>query len=385
MGKALKPLKRNNMFHKFKATVIGLLYRHTLKRIFFLQDPEKVHDRFTRASRVLGSKKFIQWLTKKSFDFKDSSLSQKIAGIDFQNPIGLSAGFDKDGHFTQILPDVGFGYMQIGSVTAKPYEGNPKPRLYRLKRSRALVVYYGLKNEGVKSIVSRMLKQKKRFPYSFSIAKTNCDSSADTMSGIKDYVMSLKELEKTSLADFYTINISCPNTFGGEPFTDAKRLKKLLQAISRLKIKKPIFLKMPINTAWKDFKSLLDLAVEYKITGVVIGNLQKNHKDKKVMDPIPSHIRGGISGKPCQKLSDALISKTYKEYGDQLVIVGVGGVFSVEDAWQKIRKGASLVQLITGMIFQGPQLIGQINQGLSQKLKEEGFNSIAEAVGSAHR
>ncbi|MFT7184535.1 MAG: dihydroorotate dehydrogenase [Oceanicoccus sp.] len=324
---------------------------------------------------MAGKSKFVKWLTRKTFYYGNPILSQTIAGVKFENSVGFSAGFDKDGHFTQILPDVGFGFMQIGSVTGDAYEGDPKPRLTRLKKSKGIVVYYGLKNEGVKAVIARLKTKEKRFPYSFSIAKTNCDATANTEEGIKDYVTSLKALEKTNLADFYTINISCPNTFGGEPFTDAARLKKLLTAISKLKIKKPIFIKMPINSSWKEFKSLLDIAIDFKITGVVIGNLNKDHK---------MNIKGGISGKPTQKLCDALISKTYKAYGDKLIIIGVGGVFTVEDAWQKIRKGASLVQLITGMIFQGPQLIGEINQGLVKRLSEEGFESFQEAIGSAH-
>jgi dihydroorotate dehydrogenase len=373
------------MSHHMKTLIIGVVYRQFFKRIFFLQDPEKVHDRFTKASSITGRYKVMKWLTRVLFDYRDPSLSQEIAGIKFENPVGLSAGFDKDGHFTQILPDVGFGFMQIGSVTANSYDGNPKPRLTRLKKSKAIVVYYGLKNEGVSSIIKRLLNKEKRFPYSFSIAKTNCDATADTEAGIKDYIISLKALEKTNLADFYTLNISCPNTFGGEPFTDSVRLKKLLEEVGKLKIKKPIFLKMPINTPWKEFRHLLNVAVANKITGVVIGNLQKNHKDSSIKDVIPANVKGGISGKPTQKLCDSLISKTYKEFSDDLIIVGVGGVFTVDDAWQKIRKGASLVQLITGMIFQGPQLIGEINAGLVKKLKSNGFTSIDEAIGSAHR
>lgn len=372
------------MFFRVKAAVFGILYRNVLKRVFFLQDPEKVHDQFTWGARKFGSYKFVQWLTRMAFDYKDPILKQTVEGIEFEAPVGLSAGFDKDGHFTQILPDVGFGFMQIGSVTAEAYPGNPAPRLYRLKKSKALVVYYGLKNEGVKAIISRLKKQAKRFPYSISVAKTNCDATANSEAGIKDYVASLKALEQTDLADFYTINVSCPNAFGGEPFTDVPRLSRLLAAISELKIKKPIFIKMPINLPWKEFRQLLEVAVEYKINGVVIGNLQKNHNDSTIKDVIPAHVKGGISGKPTQDLCDRLISKTYKDYGDKLTIIGVGGIFSAEDAWQKIRKGATLVQLITGMIFEGPQLIGQINCGLAERLKKEGFHSISEAVGSAH-
>ncbi len=373
------------MLNRLKFLIISVLYRRLLKPILFLQDPEKVHDKFTKVGVFLGRFKCTKWIIRIFLNYRHPILKQRLAGIDFQTPIGLSAGFDKNGHLTQILPDLGFGFMQIGSITAKPYAGNPKPRLYRLKKSRALIVYYGLKNDGVKEIIKRLSKNKKTFPQSISVAKTNCKETADTQAGIKDYITSLKALEKSHVADFYTINISCPNTFGGEPFTDPIRLNKLLNAIDKLKIKKPIFIKMPINKQWKEFKHLLDIAVKHNITGVVIGNLQKDHKDPAIFDMIPPNIKGGISGKPTQKLCDSLISKTYKAYGGKLIIIGAGGVFSTEDAWEKIRKGASLVQLITGMIFNGPALIAQINEGLARRLKKEGYSSIQDLVGSAHR
>lgn len=348
-------------------------------------DPEFIHDCFVSIGSFLGRYKWSQALTRFFFLKKDPILKQKIAGVHFDNPVGLSAGFDKNGNLTQIIPDIGFSYMQIGSVTAHPYEGNPKPRLHRLKKSKGLVVYYGLKNEGVEQIINRLNKVKKRFPWSFSVAKTNSRKSATCDEGIQDYIKSLKALEASGLADFYTINISCPNTFGGEPYTEPHRLKKLLLAIEKLKIKKPIFLKMPINLKWKDFQSLLEVISKFKITGLVIGNLNKDHKDKTIVDEIPKGMKGGISGKPCQGHCDRLISKTYKSYGDQFIIIGVGGVFTLDDAWEKIRKGASLIQMITGMIFMGPQEIGLINKGLAKRLRREGYTSVSQLVGSAHR
>lgn len=348
-------------------------------------DPEFVHDRFVSIGSFLGQYRWTRAFTRFCFHWSDSSLSQKIGGLVFENPVGLSAGFDKSGKLTQIIPDIGFSYMQIGSVTAHPYEGNPRPRLRRLKKSKALVVYYGLKNDGVEVIISRLKKAKKRFPWGFSVAKTNSRNASSCEDGIKDYIASLKALESSGLADFYTINISCPNTFGGEPYVEPHRLKKLLEAIEKLKIKKPIFLKMPINLKWKDFKSLLEVISKFMITGLVIGNLNKDHKGDSINDVIPKNMKGGISGKPCQRNSDRLISKTYKDYGDQFIIIGVGGVFTVDDAWEKIRKGASLIQLITGMIYMGPQQIGEINKGIAKRLKREGYTSVSQLVGSAHR
>ena len=151
-----------------------------------------------------------------------------------------------------------------------------------------------------------------------------------------------------------------------------------------LKPKKPVFLKMPINLPWVKFKALLDLAIKYKVAGVIIGNLNKNRQDPVIKDAIPSYIKGSVSGLPTQKLSNELIAKTYKTYGQKLVIIGVGGIFSAADAYAKIQRGATLVQLITGMIYEGPQLIGDINRGLVSLLHHDGYTHLSQAIGSYH-
>ena len=362
--------------------LIKFCYTHFTKPILFRMDPEDVHDHFTRVGSVLGKLYLARKIARIFFHYKNPRLEQTLHGIIFRNPVGLSAGFDKDGNLSTILPDVGFGYMQLGSVTHKAYEGNPKPRLHRLKKSKGIVVYYGLKNIGIFKILRKLKNKKRRFPISFSVAKTNSRGAATTKLAIKDYISSLKAIKKSKLADLYTINISCPNAFGGEPFTSPEKLSKLLTAIDKLSLTAPIFIKMPINLAWQEFKSLLQVIIKHNVNGVIIGNLNKNHQHKTIKDPIPKSMEGGISGKPCEQLSNNLIEKSYKAYGKKLTIIGVGGIFSAEDAYKKIQLGASLVQLITGMIFEGPQLIGSINKGIVQLMKEDGFSSIKEAIGT---
>ena len=187
------------------------------------------------------------------------------------------------------------------------------------------------------------------------------------------------------VGDFYTINISCPNTFGGEPFTNERDLNVLLKKLSTIKTEKPVFIKMPINLSWREFDELLKIAVKYKVSGVIIGNLNKDKKDPTVTDKIPAGLKGSLSGRPTWRLSNALISKTYQKYGQKLTIVGVGGVFSGADAYEKIRRGATLVQLITGMIFEGPSLIGSINRDLIDLLKRDGYESVTQAIGAFHK
>jgi dihydroorotate dehydrogenase len=360
------------------------LYSKIIKPIFFKMDPEFVHDRITNTGKILGKFNLTKKIVNKLFNYEnDPYLHQKILDIDFYNPVGLSAGFDKNADLVNILPEVGFSYMEVGSVTLNPYAGNPKPRLYRLPKSKGLVVYYGLKNIGVHKIIDKIKNYTHdRFVMGISIAKTNCKDTSTTEGGINDYFGAMRELENKNIGKFYTINISCPNTFGGEPFTTPDKLDALLQKIAELKIKKPVFVKMPINLDWQEFRQLLDVIVKYEISGVVIGNLTKDKTSNLIKDEIPENIKGGISGKPTWELSNNLIKQTFKNYKDKLIIIGVGGIFDAKDAYQKIKYGASLLQMITGMIYEGPQTIGKINKGLVELLKQEGYNNISEAIGA---
>jgi dihydroorotate dehydrogenase len=365
---------------------IKFTYQHLLKPVLFLFDPERIHNLFHLVGKSLGRYSFTRNFTRKIFYYSNAALEQEILGIKFKNPVGVSEGFDKDANLVRILPAVGFGFMQIGSITLHPYEGNSKPRLYRLKKSKAIIVNYGLKNIGVNKIIEKLKKIKLHdFPLSISVAKTNCKETADIKKGIEDYYACLDRLLEENIGDFYTINISCPNAFGGETYAEAERLNLLLKRLKTLNVTKPLFLKMPINLEWNEFKKLLDVAVKYEISGVVIGNLTKVRDENLIKDKIPEELKGGISGKPCYDLSNELIFKTYEKYYGKLVIVGVGGIFSAKDAYEKIKRGASLVQLITGMIFEGPQLIGEINKGLVDLLGNDGYSNIAEAVGAYHR
>ena len=337
---------------------------------------------FIKIGNFLGKFKITKFFTRKLFDYKNSKLEQNILGIKFINPVGLSAGFDKNAQLIDILKDVGFGFMEVGTVTDEPYAGNPKPRLHRLIKSKALVVYYGLKNDGVEKIIERLKKTKEAsFIKGISIGKTNSAKTVDLEAGVNDYLECYKKVLESDVGDFYTLNISCPNTFGGEPFTKPEKLSKLLEKVYILKNKKPIFLKMPINLSWEEFDKLLETAINYEVGGVIIGNLNKNFQDETLKDKITENMKGGISGEPTKKLSNELISQTYKKYGDKLVIVGVGGIFSAEDTYEKIKRGASLVQLITGMIYNGPQTIGEINRELVELIKSDGFINIEQAVG----
>jgi dihydroorotate dehydrogenase len=368
-------------------SLIHWVYTKCIKPLLFRHDPEWVHDRALIIGKRFGNSRIMRAILRAFFVRKYANLQQNIAGIDFALPVGLSAGFDKNGELLGVLPTLGFGFTQVGTVTLHSYEGNPPPRLYRLPQSKSIVVYYGLKNEGVLPIMDRVRASRtsiplENFPISISIGKTNSNATCTEEAGITDYVSCLQMVQDSGQGDFYTLNISCPNTFGGEPFTTPERLEKLLAAIQeKSKPNKPLFIKMPINLPWEEFHKLLEVCDQHGVDGVIIGNLNKNHTDPTVKDSIPDHVRGGLSGLPTKELSNNLIAKTYAMYGKRFVIIGVGGVFTAKDAYEKIRLGASLIQLITGMIYEGPQLIATINQGIARLLERDGFSHISEAVG----
>ncbi len=368
------------MIGHIRDSVIGFVYRKVLKPIFFMQDPEDVHDRMITAGRLLGSNSVTRGITGLMFGSSNSMLQQTVAGIKFNNPIGLAAGFDKNAQLTKILPSVGFGFEEIGSITGEPCPGNERPRLWRLKQSQSLLVYYGLKNDGCEAIAKRLKGRKFGFPLGISIAKTNNQACADEQTGIADYVKAYREFVSANIGDYFTVNISCPNTFGGEPFTTPEKFERLISALRQVSSQKPMFIKMPSEMPFNVLDGIIEVARKYKVTGFISTNLAKDRSNPNVHDKDFPSV-GGMSGKVVEELANKQIAYLYKKTKGEFILVGCGGVFSAEDAYKKIRLGASLIQLITGMIFQGPQLIGQINRGLATLLKRDGYTNISQAVG----
>ncbi len=339
-------------------------------------------------SRVRQKFGFTDTIVRSLWTYRnEKKLGQVVNDIYFPNPVGLAAGFDKNIELAPTMKAIGFGFMTGGSVTFYPCEGNPRPWFHRLPKQKSLVVHVGLANEGTEQIRSRLRAYTPaiftQFPLVMSVAKTNNPETCNDTQAIADYIGSLQLLRDEPRVSVLEINISCPNAYGGEPFTEPKRLEQLLKAVDNLKIQKPVWVKMPINHPWPEFDALLKVIVKHNIQGVTIGNLNKD-RGKIPSEELASQVKGNLSGLPTQALSDELIGRTFKSYGDKLSIIGVGGIFTAEDAYRKIRNGASLVGLITGMIFEGPQLIGQINQDLTRLLEKDGFTNIGEAVGTAH-
>ncbi len=364
--------------------LVHFLYTRILKHYFFLFDPEHIHDSMIQFGKFLGSLGIGREVTRIFFSYAHPSLEQDICDIHFKNPIGLAAGFDKNAELTGILPSVGFGFIEVGSITGEPCEGNPKPRLWRLVKSKSLLVYYGLKNDGCESIVKRLQNKKFDIPVGISIAKTNCAATVETQAGIADYKKAYEIFVQENIGDYFTINISCPNAYGGEPFTDVEKLESLLGAIDAIQNTTPIFLKISPDLSHEHLDALITVVQRHRIAGFICTNLTKKRDNKNILDPSVPNI-GGMSGNAVKELSDEMISYVYQKTRGAYIIMGVGGVSNAEDAYKKIRSGASLIQLITGMIFEGPQIISAINQGLVGLLKKDGFSHISEAIGANYR
>ncbi len=313
------------------------------------------------------------------------SLKQRYHGIDFPGPVGLSAGFDKNGEVLPAIAALNFGFGEVGSVTAMPCAGNPRPWFYRLPKTKSAVVNAGLANQGSQRILARLNRIRpsviSRFPIILSVAKTNSCEVVSEKEGIDDYVVTARRAKKSKNINAIELNISCPNTYGGEPFTDPAMLDRLLESIDKVGLKKPVFVKMPVDLKWIKFNQLLEVIVRHEIAGVTISNLFKDRSRVEILDDLPDSVKGNLSGKPTWQVSNELIKKTYQNYGDKLTIIGVGGIFTAEDAYAKIRLGASLVEIITGVLFNGPQLAAQINHDLAYFVKRDGFENIHEAVG----
>ena len=365
----------------------GVIYKHIAKPILFKMTPDAAHSKMITAGSAVQKFGFLRWLMRWSWAYQNpEKLSQTLCGLEFQNPLGLSAGLDKNFEITGVVNAIGFGQMEGGSITFKPCSGNPKPWFYRLPKTKSIVVHVGLANQGATKNLKRLNKyadaQIGQMQMNVSVAYTNEEKTKTEKEAIADYVGTLNLIKKSRRTNLVTMNISCPNTYGGEPFTTPAKLEKLLSAVDRVGLEIPVFIKMPIDKTEAEFAALIDVILKHNVQGVTIANLFKDRKKAKLSDELPDSVPGSLSGKPTFEKSNQLIKLAYKKAGDKLVISGVGGVFSAEDAYEKIRAGASLVEMVTGLMFEGPQIVGQINRGLVKLLERDGYKNISEAVGT---
>ncbi len=363
--------------------IFGIVYRVCVKPILFLFDAEAVHDATVAMGARIGTAAIVPALLR----FRHPMLAQTIDGIAFENPVGLAAGFDYDGLLAGVLGNVGFGFHTVGTVTALPYEGNARPRLTRLPRSRSILVNKGFKSSGAHAVRARLdAMNLARETIGISVGSSNVPDIDTPEKAIADYQETFLLFKDRAYVKYFELNISCPNTRLAQPFANPDRFRELAQAVAGLGVRQPIWVKMPSEHGWDDTRKLMESALEYQIHTFIFSNLAHTREGAGLNPQEYARIAslgGGLSGKPAQRYSDDAIARAFRAYGDKVVLVGCGGIFSARDAYRKIRAGARLVQLITGMIYQGPQLIGQINEQLVALARRDGYASLAGAVGSA--
>lgn len=335
-----------------------LMYKLFIRPILFLFDPETVHHFTFKVIRFLSELGF-KGLFKRMYEVKDPTLERRVFGLKFKNPVGLAAGFDKDAKLFQELSSFGFGFIEIGTLTPKPQKGNPKKRLFRLKEDQAIINRMGFNNGGVVEAVSR-LKENKNVLIGGNIGKNKVTQNEEA---VTDYLICFNTLYE--YVDYFVVNVSSPNTPNLRELQDKKPLTALLQRLqdeNKTKPKiKPILLKIAPDLTNEQLLDIIQIVKSTQIAGVIATNTTLSRANLKSST---KNETGGLSGKPLTKRSTDVIRFLHQEGKGAFPIIGVGGIHSVNDALEKLEAGASLIQLYTGFIYEGPQLIKDINKAL---------------------
>ena len=340
------------------------------KPYIFSLDPEIAHD------LAIKSLKF-NVLPKSIFDVRgEEQLETKLLNERIPNPIGLAAGFDKSAEVYNSLFKLGYGFVEVGTITPKRQLGNSKPRVFRLEKDQALINRLGFNNHG-SEIVSKRISD--NLPSGF--LGINIGPNKDTKNKDEDYFICLSRL--SSFAGYITINISSPNTEGLRNFHEEKALEKLLLGVNKIKkdknIVKPLVVKISPDIKDNEISIIIELILKHKIEGIIVSNTTDSHREK--LSDIQKNEKGGLSGQPLKDLSTKLIKKFYRETKGKIQIIGVGGVDSGHAAFEKICAGADAVQLYTGMVYKGPGVVKEMKKELITILKKEKLKNISEAVG----
>ena len=340
-----------------------------LKPFLFSLDPETAHDLAIKTLK-------INPFPSKMFEVEDEQMLKiKLLGKNFPNPVGLAAGFDKSAEAYNSLLKLGFGFVEVGTVTPLKQFGNPKPRIFRLEDDGALINRLGFNNDGIEIIKNRIKSDGKK-----GVLGINIGPNKDTKDQKNDFCLGLKNF--FDIADYITINISSPNTEGLRDFHDQEKLKDLLLALNKIKKENkthiPLLLKVSPDIQDNHISEIIDVATKSDISAIIITNTTDGNRDN-----LKSEIKeqGGLSGEPLQQISTNMIKKFYKKLNGKIPIIGVGGVNSGKSAYEKIVAGASLLQLYTGFVYRGPSAAKDIKKELIQILKAEGIKNIKDAVG----
>jgi len=352
------------------------MYNYLVRPLLFRFTPDYAHEATIKSAASIGKNKWLLKILKSVYSYKNPALEQKIFGLTFQNPVGLAAGFDKNGTTIAFMESLGLGFIEIGSITANPSTGNPKPRSFRLPKDKSLINRLGLNNEGAQTISRRLKNVDPSVPIGINIAKTH-DPSIEGKRAIEDYKISFKFIK--DFADYITLNISCPNTREGKTFEDPGTLDALL---TELEIGKdaslpPILVKFSVDLDNSELVRLIEVCENHAIDGYVAVNTSSKRNNLTTSPKEIKRIgRGGLSGRAISSRSTDIIKQIHSATKGEKTIIGVGGIFSSQDAIEKLRAGADLLQLYTGLVYNGPGVVKEINQGIAFYLKEKGLSHI---------
>jgi len=341
-----------------------MMYKALLRPIFFAFDPEKIHHftfsliKFT--SKIPG----FSWLMRRFYTIDDKRLVRNIFGLKFKNPVGLAAGFDKNAVLYNELANFGFGFIEIGTVTPKGQIGNPKKRLFRLRSDKGIINRMGFNNDGLEAVINQLKKNKGKLIIGGNIGK---NTATKPEKYTKDYLECFNALHP--YVDYFVLNVSCPNVNSHAKLNDKDYLEELIKAVQNANTtfnkQKPILLKIAPDLNDGQLEEIVQLVLNTKLDGVIASNTSVSREGlKATTEDIKEIGHGGLSGQPIKDKSTRVIRFLSNKSDKAFPIIGVGGVHSAEDALEKIKAGASLVQIYTGFIYEGPQRIKKINKAI---------------------
>jgi dihydroorotate dehydrogenase len=364
-----------------------MLYRSILRPALFRLPPESAHEMALHSLQLALSSARVRRMVARRFNRAPFGEIQRF-GLSFKNPVGLAAGFDKNGTAALALAALGFGFIEVGTVTHLPQPGNARPRLFRLPLDRALVNRLGFNNNGAAAVAREVAAHRPDCVLGINIGKSRAVAVEDA---IPDYLASFELVHQ--LADYITINVSSPNTPSLRDLQRAEALKALLDVLqtrnrelserSESGTLVPLLVKIAPDLEERDLEAIVDVVRETKMAGIIATNTTTSRAGLRTpQGVIESCGEGGLSGAPLRARSTKMIASLYRLTRGSLPIVGVGGIFTAADAWEKICAGASLIQLYTGFVYEGFGIVRDINDGLAKILKEQGYGTLDEAVGS---
>ncbi len=370
--------------------MLNLAYRYGVKPLLFSLDPETAHNLAIATCKKISNSPQLQAIARSTFHYSNARLAQTLWDLKFENPLGLAAGFDKNAEAIGAWENLGFGFAEVGTITAKGQSGNPQPRLFRLPSDRAVLNRMGFNNHGAAltaaSLKAYLQNHQLHIPLGINLGKSKITELADAKF---DYAESLRSLYE--FGDYFVVNVSSPNTPNLRDLQATEQLVGILQELTPINTaNKPILVKIAPDLNDADIIAVVKTSQAQGVAGIIATNttISRQHLTTTHLSitgkPVTEEA-GGISGQPVRDRSLAVINLIWQTTEGKLPIIGVGGIFTAEDAWAKITAGAAIVQIYTGLIYEGPMMIKSILQGLVTKLDQHGLDNIQQAIGLAHR